>query len=184
MINAARAIRASILGAILVPACLLAQDATGKITGVVTDPSGAIVAGASVTVTNLETNFSKASKTDSPGVYQALLLPIGKYKVTASATGFEKVTMVPQNALEINQTMRVDIQLPVGKLTDTVVVESTGSQVETENATVGAVVTGEAIFELRLNGRNTLDLLKTQPGVTPSNPDSGAAAITALPLGF
>jgi outer membrane receptor protein involved in Fe transport len=71
--------------------------------------------------------------------------------------------------------MRVDIQLPVGKLTDTVVVESTGSQVETENATVGAVVTGEAIFELPLNGRNTLDLLKTQPGVTPTNPDSGAA---------
>src|ERR1022692_3946297 len=148
MINAARAICASILGAILLPACLLAQDATGKITGVVTDPSG---------------------------VYQALLLPIGKYKITASAAGFEKVTMVPQNALEINQTMRVDIQLPVGKLTDTVVVESTGSQVETENATVGAIVTGEAIFELPLNGRNTLDLLKTQPGVTPTNPDSGAA---------
>ena len=175
MINAARAICASILGAILLPACLLAQDATGKITGVVTDPSGAVVTSANVTVTNLETNFSKAAKTDSSGVYQALLLPIGKYKITASAAGFEKVTMVPQNALEINQTMRVDIQLPVGKLTDTVVVESTGSQVETENATVGATVTGEAIFELPLNGRNTLDLLKTQPGVTPTNPDSGAA---------
>jgi outer membrane receptor protein involved in Fe transport len=133
------------------------------------------VANASVTVTNLETNSRKDIHTDSSGFYQALPLPIGKYKVTASASGFEKVTMVPQNALEINQNMRVDIQLPVGKLTDTVVVESTGSQVETENATVGAVVTGEAIFELPLNGRNTLDLLKTQPGVTPTNPDSGAA---------
>src|ERR1017187_1655156 len=175
MINAARAICASILGAILLPACLLAQDATGKITGVVTDPSGAVVTSANVTVTNLETNFSKAATTDSSGVYQALLLPIGKYKITASAAGFEKVTMVPQNALEITQTMRVDIQLPVGKLTDTVVVESTGSQVETENATVGATVTGEAIFEFRLNGRNPLDLLKTRPGVTPTNPDSGGS---------
>jgi outer membrane receptor protein involved in Fe transport len=159
----------------VLPACLLAQDATGKITGVVTDQSGAVVANASVTVTNLATNFHKETQTDSSGSYQVLLLPIGKYKVTASAPGFEKVTMVPQNALEINQSMRVDIQLPVGKLTDTVVVESTGSQVETENATVGATVTGVAIFELPLNGRNTLDLLKTQPGVTPSNPDSGAA---------
>src|ERR1035438_10008601 len=129
MINAARAICASILGAILLPACLLAQDATGKITGVVTDPSGAVVTSANVTVTNLETNFSKAATTDSSGVYQALLLPIGKYKITASAAGFEKVTMVPQNALEINQTMRVDIQLPVGKLTDTVVVESTAKAI-------------------------------------------------------
>jgi outer membrane receptor protein involved in Fe transport len=174
MINAARAIRASILGAILLPACLLAQDATGKITGVVTDPSGAVVANASVTVTNLGTNFRKEASTDSSGVYQVLLMPIGKYKITASAAGFEKVTTAPQNALEINQTMRVDIQLPIGKLTDTVVVESTGSLVDTESSTVGATVTGMAIFELPLNGRNTLDLLKTQPGVTPTNPDNSA----------
>jgi outer membrane receptor protein involved in Fe transport len=174
MIYAARAIRASILGAILIPACLMAQDATGKITGVVTDPSGAVVANASVTIINLGTNFSKAAMTDSSGFYQAPLLPIGKYKVIASAGGFEKVEVVTQGNLEINQTMRIDIQLPVGKLTDTVVVESAANLVETENATVGDTVTGMAINELPLNGRNTLDLLKTLPGITPSNPDSGA----------
>ncbi len=175
MLDAARTIRIAVMAAVLVPASLLAQDATGKITGLVTDPSGAVVANAGVTVTNLATNFTKETKTDSAGFYQALLMPIGRYKVTAGASGFEKVTMVPQNALEINQTMRVDIQLPVGKLTDTVVVEGSGSMVETENATVGGVVSGMAIFELPLNGRNTLDLLKTQSGVTPTNPDSGAA---------
>ena len=174
MINAVRAIRASILGAILLPAGLLAQDATGKITGVVTDPSGAVVANANVTVTNLGTNFTKETRTDSSGIYQALLLPIGKYKIRATAGGFENVEMVPQNALEINQNMRVDIQLQVGKLTDTVVVESTASLVDTESATISATVTGMAIQELPLNGRNTLDLLKTQPGITPTNPDSGA----------
>jgi outer membrane receptor protein involved in Fe transport len=174
MIYAARATRASILGAILIPACLMAQDATGKITGVVTDPSGAVVANASVTIINLGTNFSKAAITDSSGFYQAPLLPIGKYKVIASAGGFEKVEVVTQGNLEINQTMRIDIQLPVGKLTDTVVVESAANLVETENATVGDTVTGMAINELPLNGRNTLDLLKTLPGITPSNPDSGA----------
>ena len=174
MTNTSRIAVATLLGAILAPAWLLAQDATGKITGVVTDSSGGVVANAKVVVTNLGTNFAKETATDASGVYQVLLLPIGKYKVTASATGFEKVTTVPQNTLEINQTMRVDVQLPVGKLSDTVVVESTGSLVDTESSTVGATVTGMAIMELPLNGRNTLDLLKTQPGVTPTNPDSGA----------
>jgi outer membrane receptor protein involved in Fe transport len=175
MINAARTIRASILGAILLPACLLAQDATGKVAGVVTDPSGALVSNATVTVTNLATNISKETKTDSSGFYQVPLLPIGKYKVVASAAGFERVEVVARGDLEINQTMRVDIQLPVGKLSDTVVVESAANLVETENATVGGTVSGVAIAELPLNGRNTLDLLGTQPGVTLTNPDSGAA---------
>jgi outer membrane receptor protein involved in Fe transport len=175
MLNAARAIRASMLGAILLPACLLAQDATGKITGVVTDPSGAVVSNATVTVTNMATNVAKETRTDSSGFYQVPLLPIGKYKAVGAAPGFEKVEVVAQGNLEINQTMRLDIQLPVGKLTDTVVVESAANLVETENATVGGTVSGVAIEELPLNGRNTLDLLGTQPGVTLSNPDSGAA---------
>jgi len=175
MINASRAISASILGVLLLPACLLAQDATGKIAGVVTDPSGAVVSNAIVTVTNLSTNVAKLTKTDSSGFYQAPLLPIGRYKVTATAPGFEKVEVVAQGDLQINQTMRIDIQLPVGKLSDTVVVESAANVVETENATVGGTVSGVAIAELPLNGRNTLDLLGTQPGVTLSNPDSGAA---------
>ncbi len=60
-------------------------------------------------------------------------------------------------------------------MSDTVTVESNASQVETENSTISATVTGQAIFELPLNGRNTLDLLKTQPGISATNPDSGAA---------
>lgn len=180
MINAARGICASILGGILLPACLLAQDATGKIAGVVTDPSGAVVSNAAVTVTNLATNIAKETRTDSSGFYQAPLLPIGKYKVTATAPGFEKVEVVSHGDLEINQTMRIDIQLPVGKLSDVVVVESTANLVETENATLGGTVSGVAIAELPLNGRNTLDLLGTQPGVTLTNPDSGAAGTYSI----
>ncbi len=128
-----------------------------------------------MSVVNLATNIAKETKTDSSGFYQVPLLPIGRYKITATAAGFEKVTVVAQGDLEINQTMRIDIQLPVGKLTDVVVVESAANLVETENATVGGTVSGVAIEELPLNGRNTLDLLGTQPGVTLSNPDSGAA---------
>ncbi len=152
-----------------------AQEAAGKIVGTVTDQSGAAVPGAKVTVTNTETNISRDATADTVGFYQVLQLPIGHYRVAATAAGFEKTTIQTQTALEINSTLRVDVKLQVGQLTEVVMVESRPSLVETENATVGGVVTGEAIFELPLNGRNTLDLLKTQPGVTPTNPDSGAA---------
>ena len=151
------------------------QDTTGKVTGIITDPSGGVVSDVKVSVTNTATNISKETTSNSQGVYQVLALPIGRYKVTAKGTGFEPVTVESTTALEINQTLRIDIQLQVGKVTGEVTVEAAASQVETENPTVGSTVTGKAIFELPLNGRDTLDLLKTQPGITESNNDSGAA---------
>lgn len=152
-----------------------AQGTTGKVTGVVTDPTGAVVPNAAVVVTNVATDISHQTASDSSGVYQVLQLPIGNYKVTVTAPGFEQTTVASQTALEINETLRIDVQLHVGHISGQVTVESNASQVETQNSTVGATVTGQAIFELPLNGRDTLDLLKTQPGVSATNPDSGAA---------
>ncbi len=152
-----------------------AQDATGKIVGNVTDASGAVVPGASVVVTSIDTKVSKQTVTDNRGFYQVLQLPIGYYEVSAQATGFSKNVTKPSSALEINQTLRVDLRLEVGAATTQIVVDALPSNVETQNSTVGGTVTGQAIFELPLNGRNTLDLLATQPGVTPTNPDSTAA---------
>ena len=152
-----------------------AQDATGKIVGNVTDASGAVVPGASVVVTSIDTKVSKQTVTDNRGFYQVLQLPIGYYEVSAQATGFSKNVTKPSSALEINQTLRVDLRLEVGAATTQIVVDALPSNVETQNSTVGGTVTGQAIFELPLNGRNTLDLLATQPGVTPTNPDSAAA---------
>jgi len=157
-----------------------AQDATGKIAGNVVDASGGLVVGATVVITNIGTKTSKQTVTDKQGFYQVLQLPIGLYQVSAEAKGFSKTVVRPANPLEINQTMRVDLTLSVGMTTTEVVVESTARSVETENSTVGGVVSGQAIFELPLNGRNTLDLLATQPGVTPTNPDSGAAGAYSI----
>ena len=157
-----------------------AQDATGKITGIVTDTSGAVLPNAQVTVTNSATNVSQQTTTNNEGFYQVLQLPIGLYRVTVAATGFEKTTIESKTALEINQTLRIDVKLEVGKISDTVTVESNVSQVETENQTVSSTVTGQAIYELPLNGRNTLDLLVTQPGVSTTNPDSGAAGAYSI----
>ncbi len=153
----------------------LAQDATGKVTGIVTDESGAVIANAAVTVTNIATNATQQIATNKDGFYQALQLPLGLYRVTVVSPGFERTTIDSKTTLQINQTLRVDVKLQVGKQSDAITVESNSSQVETENSTIGATVTGQAIFELPLNGRNTLDLLKTQPGISATNPDSGAA---------
>jgi outer membrane receptor protein involved in Fe transport len=152
-----------------------AQDTTGKITGEVTDATGAAVPNATITVTNIATNISHPTTTDASGMYQVMQLPIGMYRVTAQAPGFEQITVQAKTALEINQTLRIDVQLEVGKVSGEVTVEANTTQVETQNSTIGATVSGQAIFELPLNGRDTLDLLKTQPGVSATNPDSGAA---------
>ncbi len=170
--------RAFSLPLALISFCVLqlaAQDTTGKITGIITDPSGAVVPNAKVTVTQTATSISREAMSDKSGFYQVLQLPIGLYRVTAEAPGFRQVTVDSRTPLEINQTLRIDVTLQVGQVSSAVTVESRPSMVETQNATVGATVTGQAIFELPLNGRDTLDLVKTQPGVTPSNPDSGAA---------
>jgi outer membrane receptor protein involved in Fe transport len=175
-----RAVLAVLLGIALFSFPLTAQEATGKVSGVVTDPSGAAVANAKVTVTQLATGASHDTATNPSGFYQVLQLPIGHYRVIAEAPGFKQVTVNSETPLEINGTLRIDVQLQIGQVSNTVEVQSNASMVETENQTVGATVTGEAIFELPLNGRNTLDLLKTQPGVTPTNPDSGAAGAYSI----
>jgi hypothetical protein len=172
--TAATAATALFLLLLLTPATW-AQDATGKIAGNITDASGAVVPGATVVVTSLDTQTTKQAKTNSQGFYQVLQLPIGHYEVSAEAAGFSKSTSRPANPLEINQTLRVDLTLEVGPTTTNITIESRPGNVETGNSTVGGTVTGEAIYELPLNGRDVLDLLATQPGVTPTNPDNTGA---------
>src|SRR5580698_5895931 len=96
----------ALLSLLLAPAAW-AQDATGKIAGNITDATGALIAGATVVVTSLDTRITKRTVTNSQGFYQVLQLPIGHYEVSAEATGFSKAVARPSNPLEINQTMRV-----------------------------------------------------------------------------
>jgi hypothetical protein len=176
----AAAAATALLSLLVIPPATWAQDATGKISGNVKDATGGVVPGATVVVTNLDTKTSKQTATDRQGFYQVLQLPIGNYEVSAEATGFSKAVARPGSALEINQTLRVDLTLEVGTTSTQITIESQASTVETENTTVGGTVSGQAIFELPLNGRNTLDLLATQPGVTPTNPDSGATGAYSI----
>jgi len=144
-----------------------AQNTNGRVIGTVTDVQGAAVVGARIVVTNTGTNARWNTVTDSAGSYQVLDLPIGMYSVAVEAAGFNKVVNEGQE-LSIGQSLRIDIHLKVGAITETVQVQSEAAQVETVNPTVGGTVSGAPIQDLPLNGRNVLDLALTQPGVAPA----------------
>ncbi len=141
--------------------------------GTVTDPQGAAIPKAKVTVTDVDTKIARSVETGNDGSYQVLQLPIGSYSVTAEAPGFSKILTEPQKLL-INQSLRFDITMQLGQVSSTVQVAEAASNIETVVAQLGSSVTQQTIQNLPLNGRNTLDLALLQPGVTPSN--SGATA--------
>ncbi len=145
-----------------------AQDATGRVIGTVTDPSGGVLVGAKVTVTNTETKVTRETITGDNGSYQVLLVPIGNYSVTAEAPGFRRV-VTSDAPLRINESLRIDIKMEVGSTSEEVQVEANAGGVETVVATLGGSVTSQQIQGMPLNGRNVLDLALLQPGVIPSS---------------
>jgi Carboxypeptidase regulatory-like domain/TonB dependent receptor len=144
-----------------------AQDTNGRVIGTVSDPQGAALVGARVTVVNSGTNVQRTAVTDNSGSYQVLDLPVGRYVVTVEMKGFVKAVTQPQD-LNINQSLRIDVAMKIGGTTEVVEVQSESSQVETVNPTIGGTVTGKPIQNLPLNGREVLDLAFTQPGVLPA----------------
>src|SRR5215813_10113786 len=107
---------------LFVVSALWSQTATGRIVGTVSDPTGALIPGASITVTNVNTQVANDTITNEQGLYQAPLLPIGTYTVTANMPGFQKAVTKPEK-LEINQSLRIDIKMVVGARNEEVVVE-------------------------------------------------------------
>src|SRR6266446_7693690 len=166
---------AALLTYLCVTSVSRAQDATGRVIGVVTDPAGAVVPGARITVTNSATGVSRETTSAGDGTYQVLLLPIGMYSVTAEARGFRKIITEPQQ-LEINQALRIDVKMEIGSTTESVTVEVQTSTVDTVSATLGQSVTGAEIQSAPLNGRNVLDLALMAPGVIPNLAATGIAS--------
>ena len=108
-----------------------AQTMTSSIVGTASDPSGAVIPGVAVTVTNVDTGIKSTTTTDSVGNYTVGQLPPGKYQIEAEIAGFKK--FVRQNvALELTRQLRIDMQLETGTTTETINVEATTPLVETE----------------------------------------------------
>ena len=179
--GATHALNTAFFFALLVPVASWTQDASGRVIGTIADQQGAVIAGATVKVTNADTKVTRTTQTNKDGQYQVLDLPIGNYSVSAEQAGFSKTVTDPQPLL-INQSLRVDIALRVGAVSETIQIEANSANIETVVATLGQWVTTQAIVGLPLNGRNTLDLAALQPGVTPANP--GAANTTGGGLEF
>src|SRR6266700_4367247 len=128
MHNFARSIRWQCVSTLLVALVLFslpiaAQEASGRIIGVVIDPSGSVIPKAKVTVTNVETGITHETTTDVDGSYQIQLLQVGSYRVSAEAQGFRKAVASPSR-LEINQSLKVYLKLEVGTTNKTVQVQA------------------------------------------------------------
>ena len=154
-----------VLATLLISTSLWA-DVTGSITGVVRDPRQAVVTGAKVQVTNVQTNVSQDTTTGADGSYHFLALSPGSYKITATASGFRAYNAT-DITLQVNDQLRIDIALQVGAIAETVDVSATAAHVETENTQLGDVIDSKKMLALPLNGRSYLDLLGLQAGVAP-----------------
>jgi hypothetical protein len=151
---------------------LAAQKVTGTIAGVVSDPAGAVISGAEVTVTNPATGATRTVKTSERGEYTFADLPAGSYDMTIKAPNFKEYVSKGVQ-LFVSSTTTVNASLTVGSATEQMTVEANALQVETSTGAVGNVVEGNQVRELPLNGRSFAQLTQLMPGVSPqSNFDS------------
>ena len=141
------------------------QAETATINGTVTDPSGGAVAGAKIEATNLGTNATQTTVTDSAGRFSVADLPVGTYNVQASTAGF-KTVVESGIVLAVGGSVVVDFALPIGQMSQTVNVESEVSRVETTTSEVSTLISPQQMRDLPLNGRNFEQLLTLAPGVS------------------
>ena len=159
-----------ILAAVALPLC--AQN-FGDINGTVTDTSGAVVAGANVTVTNTATSAARQFQTNATGNYAAPFLMPGMYSVRVEHSSFRQTTRTEIN-LEVGAAVRIDFTLELGAVTESVDVKSDAVLLATESTSLGAVIEQRRIVELPLNGRNYIQLLALDTNVTAEAGSSGS----------
>ncbi len=145
---------------------LRAQDATGKIEGSVQDPQGGMIPNAAVTATHLTTGIEKSARSDRIGNFALVLLPIGEYRLTVEASNFRKYVREPIT-LNVNETVRLSVDLKLGSPTETIQVSADAPQVATASSDIGKVTSGREILDLPLNGRNFAQLGLLQAGAAP-----------------
>jgi carboxypeptidase family protein len=145
----------------------------GSISGTIKDPSGAVIAGAVVTVTNSDTGSKQIVKSNANGAYSFAVLSVGHYSVEVDHPGFKPYRRVGI-VLDINSALVVDAILHVGEKTETVTVNDSAVHVDTTSTQMGELITGATMTSVPLNGRSYTDLLALQPGVAPATSISSA----------
>lgn len=174
-----------VLLALAAPLHTMAQGGRGSISGLVTDPAGAVVSGAQVTALNSATAVPLHTTTNDSGLYSFVSLNPGLYMITVNQPGFEGFSQ-KNVSVTVDQGTTVNIALKVGNMTDTVEVTSTTELIDPSNSTVGQLLDSATIDRVPLLTRNVFDLVQLSAGVTPANgaPNSSSSyAITNISSG-
>lgn len=140
---------------------------TATITGLVTDPSGAVVPHATVTISNLGTSIARTLQTDNGGNFVASALPFGNYVVSATASGFGKATS-QTIVLNVGATVQVNLGLTVAGTSENIVITGTSTTVDTTSTVMGTTLDSNQIANLPINGRDVSDFLEIAPGSVDS----------------
>jgi hypothetical protein len=155
-------------------AAAFAQSDTARVTGTITDPSGAVLSGANVSVTNAGTGQTITTKTSASGEYGFNALPVGKYHLEVKQEGFKSSTA--DFALEVDQVLEMSLKLETGSASTVVDVTGDVPLVDTSTSAVGEVIQGQQVVDLPLNGRNFTVLALLTPGVSRGQYSNNASA--------
>jgi hypothetical protein len=146
----------------------------GDISGEVRDPSGAVIGGVSVTLTNVGTNATRTTETNDQGIYTFPALQPGAYTLKAEKPGFKSFTRTGVT-VEVQLSARINIEMQVGAVSESIEVSAQATLLQSENATVGTVIDNKRILELPLAGRNAFNLVALAPNVSFGFPSAGQA---------
>jgi hypothetical protein len=170
-----REVRALLCLALAALACLAyvtpAQAVTATITGTVTDPSGSAVVGANVTAKSVERGITYSAVTNDAGIYRIPLLPVGSYDLRVEKTGFQTAAY-PPFTLVLNQVARVDVELKIGAVSQTVEVTGAAPILKTESTQVDTIIDSRTNDALPLATRNYIELTLLSPGAIHPDPSS------------
>ncbi|MBI1354178.1 MAG: TonB-dependent receptor plug domain-containing protein [Acidobacteria bacterium] len=160
--------------ALLLATAPVAAQTFGEISGTVSDPSGAVIAGAKVTITNTATNVAREVETNVQGLYSVPFLNPGVYDLQAELEGFKTAT-VSNRVVEVGDVQQVNFVMEIGAVSEVIEVQAGAQMLQTSDSSLGTVIDQQRIVELPINGRNYLNLVKLSTNVSAEMPAGGQA---------
>jgi hypothetical protein len=151
----------------------IAQEGNARISGIVTDPQKAVLAGASVVAVNVETNVRFPTKTNNSGIFVLPALPVGDYRIQVEHLGFKSI-VAPGIVLHTQDALEINFEMAIGSASESVTVNA---ETTNDSPAVSLVVNHDFIEDMPLNGRSFQDLIALAPGAVPSNGSSGQFSI-------
>jgi hypothetical protein len=169
----------AVLATPLLSSTLLAQSGRGGVSGTITDVSGAAIPGAAVELREVKTGLVQKTVSTGAGVYTFVSITPGLYELTATRDGFS--TTIQKNIrVSVDQTSSINVKLPTGGASDVITVDASSSPVDTASATVGQLISAEAIDRVPLLTRNVYQLVQLSAGVSPANGTANSSDLQSI----